>query len=684
MTNATTTDNSQTTSGLVITPNAADTAFVTNFQITNITGGTLFLNNGTTQVTNGEFITVAQGAAGLKFTPTANSTASGGFTVQESTSATTAGLGGPTATATIAVNLVLHQPNVTNTTTEENTQTTSGLVVTPNSQDAAFVNDFQVTSISDGTLYLNNGTTQVTNDEFITVAEGSSGLKFTPTANSTASGSFTVQESTSATTAGLGGPTATATVTVNPSTSVHLGLLLLDPSGSGALDDTGSGSITVTNGGAVVIDSDNSTAAILSGAGGVNASTIDVTGGTKVTGSGKFSSTVVHAAPIADPLGLSLPTAPSTTFAAVNYSGRTTLTLSPGTYVGGIKISGSGSVILLPGVYYMEGGGFSITGSGSVTGAGVLLINAPSKSTDSISLMGSGNMTLSPSSILSGAYAPYDGITILQDPTSAAPINIAGAGTLSMTGVLYAPKATIDITGAGGLLVNPDAVFGRAEVIASHLKNTGSGRVTINVDSPTVTVGTPITTSVPGEPVPLVLRVSDASSVAQAATFTFNISFGDGDSTSLASKAPLIVNHVYTKTGTFTVQVTATDEYGYTSAPATETIKVVPVAVETDPFNSKLTALFVGGTSGNDTVKFAASGKSGIAVTLNGVSEGTYSASGPLIVFGQGGSDTVSESGLSNPDYLIESLSTDNVETDLDDEALKWAGLAAAVEILNA
>ena len=471
--------------------------------------------------------------------------------------------------------------------------------------------------------------------------------------------------------------------TVLAGATVHLGLLLLDPSGSGALDDTGSGSITVANGGAVVVDSNNATAAILSGAGGVNASTIDVTGGTKVTGRGKFSSTVQHLAPIPDPLGLSLPAAPSTTFAAVNYSGRATLTLSPGTYVGGIKISGSGSVVLLPGVYYMKGSGFSITGSGSVTGVGVLLINAPSKATDSISLTGSGNMTLSPYIGLSGAYTSYNGIAILQDPASTVPINIGGSGTLSISGILYAPKATINLTGSGGLLVNPDLVYGRAEVIASDLKDSGAGQVTIKVDLPTVTVGTPITTSVPGEPVPLIIRVSDASSLAELASFTYTISFGDGDTKTLSGPAFLLLNHVYTQTGTFTVQVTATDEFGYTSAVATETIKVVPVAVETDPFNPRLTALFVGGTSGNDTVKFAASGRNGIAVTLNGVSEGTYSTSGPLIVFGQGGSDVANESGVTNPDYLIESLSTDNIETDLDDEALQWAGLTAAMEILN-
>jgi PKD domain len=315
----------------------------------------------------------------------------------------------------------------------------------------------------------------------------------------------------------------------------------------------------------------------------------------------------------------------------------------------------------------------------------VLLVNAPNKSTDSISLTGSGCMTLSPSSSLTGAYAAYDGITILQNPASTVPIIISGSGGLTISGVLCAPKALLDITGTGGLMVNPDPTYGRAEVIVSDLKDAGRGSVTINVDRPTVTIGSPLCTSVPGEPVPLVIQVCDASSLAEAAAFTFTISFGDGDSTTLSSKAPLVVNHVYTKTGTYTVSVTTTDKSGYPSLPATVTIKVVAVAVETDPFNSKLTALFVGGTSGNDTVKFAASGKSGIAVTLNGVSEGTYATSGPLIVFGQGGNDTIDEgSGLKNPVDLLQSPTANNLETDLDDEALQWAGLSAAVEILIA
>ena len=79
VTNATTTENTQTTSGLVITPGANDSS-AAYFQITCITGGTLYQNNGTTPITNGSFITLAQGEAGLKFTPNAGSLVPGGFT----------------------------------------------------------------------------------------------------------------------------------------------------------------------------------------------------------------------------------------------------------------------------------------------------------------------------------------------------------------------------------------------------------------------------------------------------------------------------------------------------------------------------------------------------------------------------------------------------------------------------
>ena len=86
---------------------------------------------------------------------------------------------------------------MTDATTDEDTQTTGGLVISRNPVDGAEVTHFKITGIANGTLYKSDGTTQITDGSFITVAEGNAGLKFTPSTNFNGSGSFTVQASTS-------------------------------------------------------------------------------------------------------------------------------------------------------------------------------------------------------------------------------------------------------------------------------------------------------------------------------------------------------------------------------------------------------------------------------------------------------------------------------------------------------
>jgi len=111
LTNSSTYVNTQTTSGLVISANVPDGTNVTHFKITGISGGTLFQNDGTTAINNNDFITVAQGNAGLKFTPAQNSTITGHFTVQASVTNIDAGLGDSSVTADITV--TLSKPSVT-------------------------------------------------------------------------------------------------------------------------------------------------------------------------------------------------------------------------------------------------------------------------------------------------------------------------------------------------------------------------------------------------------------------------------------------------------------------------------------------------------------------------------------------------------------------------------------------
>jgi hypothetical protein len=198
--------------------------------------------------------------------------------------------------------------------------------------------------------------------------------------------------------------------------------------------------------------------------------------------------------------------------------------------------------------------------------------------------------------------------------------------------------------------------------------------------TPTAKVETPPTTAVRGEPVPPVIEVSGTNSAA-GAPFEITLSFGDGHSTAFSSKSPVIVNHIYISTGTFTV--TATDEYGHVSKAATVAIKVSPLPWK--PIRSiRIKPRCLSGGAGSSTVSFAESGKSGIAVTINGTDEGVFTTTGPLIVFTQGAPDTITEgSGLSNVLDVATTPTADNIESDLDNEAIQWAGLTAAVEILN-
>ncbi|HKG61327.1 MAG TPA: Ig-like domain repeat protein [Pyrinomonadaceae bacterium] len=222
VTNATINEDTQTTSGLVVTRNVVDNGEVTHFRISAITNGTLFKNNGATQINNGDFITVAEGNAGLRFTPAANLFSPGtsfGFNLEAALSASGAGLS-PATGATITVSPVADLPSVTNASTFVNTQTSSGLVISRNAADGAEITHFKITNITNGTLFKNDGITPITNNSFITSAEAGAGLRFTPALNLSSPAStfsFQVQGATNASGGGLG-PAATASITVNKAT----------------------------------------------------------------------------------------------------------------------------------------------------------------------------------------------------------------------------------------------------------------------------------------------------------------------------------------------------------------------------------------------------------------------------------------------------------------------------------
>ena len=92
-------------SGLIfITPNNSDGPEVTHFRISGITNGALFLADGITTVHTGDFITLEQGATGLRFTP--NSAQNGTIAVASSEDGATIAAQSNTAVAVITINFL--------------------------------------------------------------------------------------------------------------------------------------------------------------------------------------------------------------------------------------------------------------------------------------------------------------------------------------------------------------------------------------------------------------------------------------------------------------------------------------------------------------------------------------------------------------------------------------------------
>jgi hypothetical protein len=280
--------------------------------------------------------------------------------------------------------------------------------------------------------------------------------------------------------------TSTATVRDN------YGLLLLDPTSAKSLMVTGNGSVTVTHCGAIVVDSSDPEAIFLTGNAVATATEADVGLGGGFVTHGKAVLNLLEPefnqeAATPDPVALPLPTAPAVVSTSALHISSGSVTLSPGTYVGGIAIDGTASVTLLPGLYYMQGGGFRVSGNGSVTGTGVLLVNAPAGPSDVIKITGQGSVSLTAPGGLTGTLAAYNHIVIFQDPTSANTVSVTGQASLTVSGTLYAPAALLKIND-GTAVVSTDTNPTGGQVIVLDAQITGNGALTINADPPDFTV----------------------------------------------------------------------------------------------------------------------------------------------------------------------------------------------------
>jgi Ca2+-binding RTX toxin-like protein len=125
-------------------------------------------------------------------------------------------------------------------------------------------------------------------------------------------------------------------------------------------------------------------------------------------------------------------------------------------------------------------------------------------------------------------------------------------------------------------------------------------------------------------------------------TYSYSVRWGDGSAMqNFSGSSSTLASHAYTAPGAYTVTVTATDPSANISAPVSISVTLTTVAMETDPYNSSLTALYLGGTTGSDSIAITPVAGGGVKVGMNFVTYGSFFPTGHVVVYSQSGNDII-------------------------------------------
>lgn len=300
-------------------------------------------------------------------------------------------------------------------------------------------------------------------------------------------------------------------------------LLLLDPTSCGTNKIAGNGG-GITTGGTVHVDSNCSSALLLSGTGVLTAPECDVVGKVQVSGgatdqcASQPSGVTVFGDPLRElpapplpgapaavvkisggnkpiPSGCPGSSAPATAASPAScafpasYSGYV-FRLFPGFYPGGLNFA-AGTFYLEPGIYWLGGGGYTQNGGGATVlsvatggttlGGGVLfyLSQDPDPTIQAACVSTPGGPGCFAGWSMSGTAAnlqligiqsgPYQNMVIFVDRSFAtASVTLNGASTnFSITGTIYAPSAFIKVNGNGATSLS-------AQIIAYDVQVNGN------------------------------------------------------------------------------------------------------------------------------------------------------------------------------------------------------------------
>jgi PKD domain len=157
-----------------------------------------------------------------------------------------------------------------------------------------------------------------------------------------------------------------------------------------------------------------------------------------------------------------------------------------------------------------------------------------------------------------------------------------------------------------------------------------------------------------GQPRVFTFTASDSFALDDAGGYTYSINWGDGGTQTVLATAnnnTITGSHSYTTTGTFSVSVTATDQFGLASTAVTQSITIGLAQVQADSASQGGTAgLAISGTSATGGVILApGAAANSIKVTRGGTVLGTFvPTGGNIAIYGDGGNDVVTVTGVAN------------------------------------
>jgi hypothetical protein len=269
-------------------------------------------------------------------------------------------------------------------------------------------------------------------------------------------------------------------------------IVTLDPSAAGALRL--SGNARIKSPGVIYVDTSSSIALSASGNAQVKAAAIDVHGAVQKNGNASLSPRPITGAPVLAVTSLPSPsTTGMTDYGSVKLGGNSSATIQPGIY-SKISISGNARLMMSSGIYVIEGGGLTVSGSASVIGSGVMIVNAGSRypstggAYGNITLISNGTLNLTPAT--SGIYAA---IVFFQPPDNTNTMTVTANAT-GIAGMIYAPAAWLSESGNGALnaslIVDKLGIIGNGVVGAITLINTSHAVALFDPTMPITSVGT--------------------------------------------------------------------------------------------------------------------------------------------------------------------------------------------------